>query len=259
LPKQQLSLEPGGPKRLVITWKGLWRNTSVSLDGRELGVIPDKDSLKAGRDFALPDGSGLHVQLHQRPYQTELQVLRNGQPLPGSASDPASKLKLSYGAIFFVAALNILLGLIVELTGSDFLKSIGLGVFSVVFGAIFLFLSFFVMKLSLVALIVAIVLFSVDAVASFVLVASAGGQPSIGGIVMRVFLLFGMAQGIPAIRAMKAAERLPPPVAYPWGGQGTGSQVPGPGPAPGSATGQAANRGEPQNPSDPENPYRRKA
>ena len=250
MPKQQLALDPGGPKRLVISWKGMWKSLTVSLDGRELGVIPDKATLKAGQDFPLPDGSLLHVQLLQKPFQVELQVLRNGQPLPGSASDPGGKLKLAYGVIFFVAALNILLGVVAETTGSDIMKTIGLGIQSVIVGAVFLLLGVFVVKRSLAALVIAIVLFAVDAVATFVLVISAGGQPAIGGIVMRVFLLYGMAQGIPAIRALKMADLVPPPVAYPFAGQG-GPSASSPGQPPGTGPGPAPSS------TDPENPYRR--
>lgn len=78
MPKQQLALEAGGPKRLVITWKGLWKNVTLSLDGQVIGGFPNKAALKAGEEFALPDGSRLHVQLLQRFAQVELRVLRNG-------------------------------------------------------------------------------------------------------------------------------------------------------------------------------------
>ncbi|MEZ4467500.1 MAG: hypothetical protein R3F43_24415 [bacterium] len=54
-------------------------------DGRPLGVIPDSKALKAGSDFALPDGSTLTVKL-KTGFQTELQVMRDGKPLPGSGA-----------------------------------------------------------------------------------------------------------------------------------------------------------------------------
>jgi hypothetical protein len=36
----------------------------------------------------------------------------NGQPIPGSASDPQTKVKNAYGMVYFVAGLNLVLGLV---------------------------------------------------------------------------------------------------------------------------------------------------
>ena len=202
MPTQRYALENGGAKRLEISWKGLWKNLAIKLDGNVVGTIAGQKELKAGQDLELPDGSVLHVQLVQKFSSTELQILRDGEPLPGSASDPMQRLKTAYGMVFFVAGLNIVLGVIAGLFQVEFLYAIGIGWGSVVFGVIFLVLGFFVKRESMVALILAIVTFALDGILGFFLAAQQGATPT-GGIIARIFLLIPMVQGVGAIRAIK--------------------------------------------------------
>jgi len=203
MPKQMYALEPGGPKQLEISWKGMWKDFTVKFNDQVIGTLSGQKELKAGQPFTLPDGSALSVQLVQKFFSAELQVLRNGQPLPGSSSDPASRLKNAYGIVFFVAGLNIVLGLIATLFQVEFLWAIGIGFFSIIFGLVFLLLGFFVKKRSLIALILAIVIFALDGILGLVFSVMAGVEPGIGGLLARVFLIIPMVQGIPAIRALK--------------------------------------------------------
>jgi hypothetical protein len=203
MPTQRYALERGGPERLEIAWRGMWKEVTVHFDDQEVGVIPNRRALSAGQSFTLPDGSTLHVQLVSKVSTTELQVFRDGQPLPGSASDPHQRLRMAYGMVFFIAALNVILGLIATLGPAAFLRSLGIGVLSIVFGLIFAVLGAFVMRMSAVALIAAIVLFALDGILGFVLVASADIAPNIGGVVARAFFLVPMVQGVRAIAVLK--------------------------------------------------------
>jgi hypothetical protein len=120
MPKQRFALEEGGEKRLEVSWKGLYKDVTVSLDGNPIGVVPNKKALSAGQAFSLPDGSTIKIQLVRKLMSTELQVLRNGEPLPGSSSDPQTRFKTAYGMVYFVAGLNLVLGLV------SFLFNVGL-------------------------------------------------------------------------------------------------------------------------------------
>ncbi|MBN1920933.1 MAG: hypothetical protein JW892_06790 [Anaerolineae bacterium] len=206
MPMQAFALEAGGEKRLEISWKGMWKNVTVSLDGAPLGVIPSQKALSAGQEFQAPDGSTIKVQLVNKLMTTELHVLRDGQPLPGSAADPRTKLKNAYGMIYFVAGLNLVLGLVTTLFDVEFLQIIGIGVNSIIFGLVFLVLGYFVQRKSAVALILAIVIFALDGILGFVLAVTQGYNPGGVGIVARVFLIIPMIQGIGAIKALKAQE-----------------------------------------------------
>lgn len=205
MPKQSYALEPNGPKRLEISWKWMWKNIEVALDGQLLGTIPDRKALRQGQTFQLPDGSPLHVQFVQGLATSGLNVTHNGRPLPGAMGDPGQRLKLAYGVLFFIGGLNLLLGLLAILLESDFLRGLGMGWFSVGFGLAFLVLGYLALRGSAAALIVAVVLLSLDAIAGVALVIAAGGSPAIGGIVMRIFFIIAVAQGIGAAKEMKAA------------------------------------------------------
>ncbi|MDP3450789.1 MAG: hypothetical protein Q8R87_09420 [Anaerolineaceae bacterium] len=214
MPKQSYSLEPGGPKRLEIQWKGLYKNTTITLDGLQLGTVLDQRLLRAGHELPLTDGSLLRLHLVSNLAGTELRVTRNGVPLPGSASNPETKVNTAAGIIFFVAGLNLLLGIIGLLTRSEFLATLGIGWYSIIFGAFFLVMGLLVKKRSMVALILSIVVFSLDALLGVIGSVALGGSAAIGGFVFRVFLIIPMVQGIGAIKALKkqSAPGVPPVV-----------------------------------------------
>ena len=204
MPKQSFALEAGGLKRLEVSWKAFYKDITVSLDGNPVGTIPNQKALSAGQEFPLPDGSMIKVQLVSKLMSTELQVLRNGQPLPGSSSDPRTRFKNAYLMVYFVAGLNLVLGFVSVLGDVEFLQQLGIGFGSIIFGVVFLVLGFFVQRKSSVALILAIVIFALDGILGFVLAASQGYNPGVGGIFARLILLIPMFQGIGAIKALKA-------------------------------------------------------
>ena len=167
MPKLKYALERGEDKSLEISWKGGWKNTEVRLKGNLLGVIPNKKELRTGRIFPLPDGTSLKVQF----FTTGIRVLRNDKPLPGSISDPAYRLANAFGAIYFIAGLNIVLGFITLLFQVEFLQTLGFGIISVAIGFIFLVLGFFTQRRSRIALIAALIIYGLDcALALFSLV-----------------------------------------------------------------------------------------
>ncbi len=212
MPTKKYAMEKGEPKRLEISWKGIWKikNFTVHLDGNNIGLIANRKELKAGREFALIDGSILKVQLVKKLLSAELRVLRDGQPLPGSASDPGQRLRVAYGIVFFIGGVTIGLGLITELLQVGFLQQVGFGFDSIIYGGFFLLLGFFVKRRSMLALGIAVGLFVLDGILSVVLFAQQGGTPPVGVIVARIILLIPMIRGFGAIRALKrGAARKP--------------------------------------------------
>lgn len=204
MPKQSFALETGGEKRLEVSWKGLYKDVTVSLDGNSVGVIPNQKALSAGQEFFLTDGSTIKVQLVSKLMSTELQVLRNGQPLPGSSSDPQTRFKTAYSMVYFIAGLNLVLGIVSVLFDVEFLQQIGIGFTSIIFGLVFLVLAFFVQRKSTIALFLAIVIFAADGILGIVLAVSQGSTPGVGGIFARIILLIPMIQGVGAIKALKS-------------------------------------------------------
>ena len=204
MPKQSFAFEEGGEKRLGISWKGIYKNVTISFDGNSVGVIPDQNALSAGQEFRLIDGSTIKVQLVKKFTATELQVLRNGQPVLGSASDPKTKLKNAYIMVYFIAGLNLILGVISFLFNVGFLQQIGIGFGSILFGLVFLVLGFFVQRKSNIALILAIGIFALDGIAGIFIAASQGYNPGVGGLITRAIFLIPMVQGLGAIKTLKS-------------------------------------------------------
>jgi hypothetical protein len=208
--KQTFALERGGPKRLEIAWSGMFKNVQVTLDGAPIGSFETKKQLEEGGNFGLPDGSQLHVQLKRQGMATELQLRRNGEPLPGSASDPQQRVATAAGMLYFIAALNAALGIVAEL-GVEFLARIGVGWGNVVAALIYAGLGYLVKaKQSRVALVLAIVLFVLDGIASVFAGTHAGGSPPVGGLVARIFLLIPLWSGVPALTALNKAKAAQP-------------------------------------------------
>jgi hypothetical protein len=170
MPTQHYPFTPNGPKLISVSWGRFWRNLTVSYNGVEIGRIPRKKELITGQSFALPDGSSLHVQLVSVFTATELRLTRNGQPLPGSAADPAARLDVAMDAIFFIAVFNIIAGLIAVVFRISFLQQQGVGLFSILFGLMFSVFGWFVARRSLIALFLAIGVFILYSVLDFVLV-----------------------------------------------------------------------------------------
>src|SRR5215212_2125470 len=112
MPSIKLALERGEPKRLELSWGAFWRNFVVRLDGAEIGRIAGQSELKAGREFTLANGSVLRVQVTTGALSPELRVLRNGQPLPGSATDPTSLVRQAAHVFFFIGGASILIGVV---------------------------------------------------------------------------------------------------------------------------------------------------
>jgi hypothetical protein len=202
MPSQAYALEENGSRQLKISWKPFWKNITIQLDGEAIVTIPGQKQLAAGQEFRLPDGSMLKVQLAKTFTGYELRVLRNGQPLAGSASDPEARLKTAYNVVFFVAGLNIVLGLVAWAFQVAFLQSMGIGLVSAIFGAGFLVLGYLIRHKSMAALVIAIAVFTLDGILGIVLF---GAPWNIG----RIALLVPMIQGVGAVRAIKKQEERP--------------------------------------------------
>jgi hypothetical protein len=200
------ALEKDQPKRLEIDVKYGFKDASVKFDGIQLLTIPDKESLIRGVDALLPDNSTVHIQLQHSFTQNRILVTRNGKPLPGSGGDPQTTLKTAYGMIYVVAGFSLIAGFLALLLNDSFLNNMGLGWGTVIMGAIFAVLGFFTQRKSKAALIIAIVLYAVDAVAGLVLNAMAGASFSSAGLVVRIIFIGFMIPGVKAIDELKKAN-----------------------------------------------------
>lgn len=205
MPTKTFAFDKGGPERLELEWRGNFKNVEVRLDGALLGSFENAKELKAGGTYPLEDGSTLEVKLATTALFPELTLTRNGEALPGSAADPEQRVKAAAGMIYFVAGFNVLLGLVATAFNVQLLQSIGVGLGSVLEGAIYGVLGYFVGQRSIVALGLAVGLFVIDGIL-LVASGSGSGSPPVGGLVARFFFLVPMVMGFPALRALKKEE-----------------------------------------------------
>lgn len=205
--KTQFALEAGGPKRLELSWGFSWKNFQVTLDGQQVGTAQGgQKELKEGLQFRLPDGSVLEIQLVQSAMSTEMHVLRDGVPLPGSASEPEQRVKSAAYLLYFLAGLNTLLGVVAMVIVSDVLEGMGIGIGNILFGAIVAALGFFAYRRSRVALVLAIVLYAADSLYTLTTFSGVGRSPPIAGIFFRIYIIYALVQAVKAAGELARQE-----------------------------------------------------
>ena len=202
MPTQRYPLRRGEPKRVEVSWPAFsFNNVTIRLDGNVIGTVPTKQELKTGREFPLGDGTVLHVQLVRGFLNTHVRVLRNGQPLPGSPSDPFQILKTTYGVIFFIGGLNVVVGIVLALLQGSGLQTTGIA--TIIGGLIFVLLGFFVRLRSSIALGIAVTLQVLNMLAWLITVVSSGGGGLSGSIALQIVFLIIMIRGFSAIREIR--------------------------------------------------------
>ncbi|MCC7446501.1 MAG: hypothetical protein IT324_03745 [Anaerolineae bacterium] len=164
MPATTYALQAGEPKRLELAWGRRGENFTVRLDGNEIATLLQKKELSDGADFSLPDGSTLHIQLRKFWGADEWEILRNGQPIPGSATHPATRVRDAATGVFLVSGFSLLSGVLNLATGLEAFNFMGSGPRVIIVGVIGLVLGFLVLKRSRIALLASLAVFAVDTV-----------------------------------------------------------------------------------------------
>ncbi|MFO0745375.1 MAG: hypothetical protein U1F43_06845 [Myxococcota bacterium] len=201
--EKRFAIEKGGERRLLLRWRGFWKNIEVVLDGQSLGEpIPDFKALRLGRGYPMPDGRMLFVQFENKFAGGGLAVTIDGRPLPGANNDPRTAIRTAAILLWVIAALNLVLGLI--LTSAHGGRGPELAI-PIAVAAVLAGLGFAVFKYqSRAALLVAIILEVVDGVATIAMM-SGGGRIPTTGVIFRVFIIAALVR---AYRAVGEARRL---------------------------------------------------
>jgi hypothetical protein len=113
MPLRTFTLPKGG--KLEIEWKGMWRDVAVRVDGALVGSVPTQKDMKAGRTFALPDGSTLRLQLENRGDDFNLHVLVDDKPIQaGRLTRPTTQMILVATLLIFFAFVNAAFGVVIQ-------------------------------------------------------------------------------------------------------------------------------------------------
>ncbi|PKN55971.1 MAG: hypothetical protein CVU56_18520 [Deltaproteobacteria bacterium HGW-Deltaproteobacteria-14] len=210
--KQSFKLESNGPKRVGLSWRGIYKDAVLSLDGAPLGPpIADLRADPAGHEYELPGGLGtLKVAYHKKNGlldQPRVDLTINGRPLPGTGSDPRTAVTVAAGVMWFIAGLNIVIGAL-GVAGVRFFRDMGMDWPSLLVGVVFAGLAWLVhKKRSRAALLIGIILFAGDGLLTLVMAMDvAHGRIPMTGIVMRVLLIMPMIRGYMAISAANDSD-----------------------------------------------------
>ena len=201
MPKKIFALKRGGSRDLVCSWGFGWKNFTIKHRDEVIGTVPNQKELKEGKEFQLSDGSKLFVRL-KIGLTSGLYITRDGKPVPGSDSDPMSKVKGSFAILMVIACVNIIIGVLAAFLH---LEDFGLSAWAIyiIFGLIFLILSIAVRKASLIALIIAIVLLILDALIGIAFMTTFGGTQSVVWIVIRIFFLIYLITSVKVFKKLK--------------------------------------------------------
>ena len=207
MPNKTFYLTPEKQESISIFWKGNWKQTSINFNGSEIGSFQNQKELKSGKDFELDSSRILSVKLKGQFYP-ELELLINGEVIAGSPSDPAIQLKQVVNYTIGFGSLSLIVGLIAELFAINILLNIGIGMGSIIFGAILIGLAFGVKRESMAALVLIFGLICLDIIGTFWLSAGSTGNPT-NGILIKVFFLIFLFKGFGAIKQLKKKGKSP--------------------------------------------------
>lgn len=141
------------------------------------------------------------MQLRTQAFQPQLEILLDGQPLPGTDTHPQQQFRQARYVLWLLAAINSVLGLVAELGQVELLQKFGLGLGTILVGLVFLGLDWWARTwLSSWAFYAAIGLVVVDMVASITLAAASSSS----GFVMRIFLILVLVRGATAAKELRA-------------------------------------------------------
>jgi len=157
-------------EKLDLYWEGSYKNFTLKLDNKELGVFTNKNELRKGRSFDIGYNNKLEIRLVMQPVFIHcIEILFNDKPVPGTMTDPKRQLAGIFNFILFIAVLSILAGLARFLVEIKAFEDHGIGLNSIVYGLLFMMMALILKKReSMFALLAVISLLALDIV--FVLV-----------------------------------------------------------------------------------------
>jgi len=201
--------EPDGGKQLEVVIKGVkWDEIAVWFEGKQAGIF-SRRALHSGQDLQISDGSRLNLRLSRNNFQPErLKISRDGQPIHRIVTDAMQQVIINNAstAIYLIGFSNIVIGL-----SSFFIKIEILEPFKpswpyVVYGFVFLVLGFFTRRRSMLALMLAIIVYTLDGligVAIIIAVLYTGSYVLIGNPLVHIGFLVVMINGIDGINAIR--------------------------------------------------------
>ncbi|RAU82321.1 hypothetical protein [Pontibacter arcticus] len=200
MPQYTYFLDDEQQKKLVITRKFTWKELQVYFNDELIGKVDHKAELTEGRTFTLPDQSILSLKL-KSGFADQLEVLRNGQPLAGSATDIDQIVRNAWQLMLFLGALNLVLGLLNYFWDIDYLQALGTGLGSFILGPVYIGLSIAIRRFSVPALYAAISILVLDIILSAYMAYAGITEANMGsGVLVKSFFIYTLFKAIAPLK-----------------------------------------------------------
>jgi hypothetical protein len=209
MPDKLYSLDKEGRQILNVSWRRNFNNLELKLNDKTPGRFESRQELLKGKEFEISHDKVLSVKLVKEMYLfAELEILVNGFPVEHSMTHPVKKLNDVFMIIMFIAAINMIFGILGLITDIGFFKRLGAGLWNIIFAGIFILLGLMIKeKKSMFAMISLIVLMVLDIISSFLFFMEVA-QPvnPLGPVLIKTFLTICLLRGVKAIKEFKKTE-----------------------------------------------------
>jgi hypothetical protein len=192
-------------KKLVVRPRLFWKNTEVLYNNVLLDTIPTKDDLRAGRVYEPEPGMQVRVSLLKQGFSSPemIDVLVNGKPLPGAASDPDTGINAAFATMLVLGVINGIIGIISFFNSEGSFAGKEMGIGGLVVGALFCGLGFWLKKSKSAApIIIAIVVIVADMILTvYFNIQSGTRQMPVMGVGLKVLFIVWLARGLKGVKA----------------------------------------------------------
>ena len=207
MPTKTYSLDAARTDAITAKWGIFYQNFTVRYAGSVLAATDPEAPIASGRHYRLPDGRTFSAQVKENTYPQHLELLIDGQPVPGSGTHPQEQIKQAWYTLLFLGVLNIGLGLVTEFGHIEMLLQLGMGWGSLVEGIAFLALGWLgYFRLSVPAITTAFVLLVLDGIVSIGSAMASEHSPALAGLFMRFFFCVVVFRGMLAVRQLRREE-----------------------------------------------------
>lgn len=207
MPTKTFYLDEARTDAITASWDFFYRNFNVRYADTALTATDPEAKISKGREYRLPNGRIFSAQLRQNTYPQELELLIDGQPVPGSGTHPHERIKQAWYILLVLGVLNIGLGLFTEIGQVAALQELGLGWGSLVEGVAFVALGWLGhFRRSVPAFTIAFILLVLDGIMSIGSAIASSHSPALGGLFMRLFFCLVVFRGIKAARQLREEQ-----------------------------------------------------
>jgi hypothetical protein len=209
MPQRLYLLDKDQKQILGLTWKGKYKNLELRLNNKPLGKIENRQELIQGKEFEISHDKKLSVKLVREMYLfTELEILVNGFPVEKSMTHPVKKLNDVFLLVMFIAAVNLITGLLGLVTDAAVFEELGMGFWNIIYTGIFIILGIMIReRKSMFAMISVIVFMVLDIILSLLFMTDLPKAVHLSApLLVKVFLTIFLFRGISAIKAYRKTE-----------------------------------------------------